>query len=133
MTVVNENPNLPPSPGRAHAKGGGYEISFYPGFVSRLRVIGQDGSNTLLYEQKTPYILPTGQTKPWPSSTLEIAGPGGRVMLQLDDPDQQVDRVVVVMKRRTEGGVQAHQDGEEDGDQVEAENGSVLCPPICPE
>jgi hypothetical protein len=115
--------DLPPSNPRECVTGEGYEICFYPGFVRRLTLV-TGGGETLLYEQSGPFILPPGQLKPWPSSTLEVRGNGASVMLQLNDPGQQVDRIEIVLKAR---------DGEGNEVRLVIEDGPVLCPPFCPE
>lgn len=113
----------PPSNPRECVSAGGYEICFYPGFVRRLTLV-QDGTETRAYEQTGSFILPPGQLKPWPSSTLTVRGNGVDVMLQLNDAGQQVDRMEIVLKAREEEGC-----GEV---RLVVEDGPVLCPPFCP-
>lgn len=116
--------DLPPSNPRECVSAAGYEICFYPGFVRRLTLV-EGGVETLAYEQNPPFVLPPGQLKPWPSSTLEVRGNGTSVMLQVSDPGQQVDRIEIVLKPR---------DGDGRGEmRLVVEDGPVLCPPFCPE
>jgi hypothetical protein len=134
----------------------GYRASFYPGFIGRLAVRSPE-KEVELYQQEEVFYLPPGYTKPWPTSTLEFSGPDGRrFVLQIDDPHQQIGRIEVHLKdpdapplmRKLRPGVVGHSDpGYPDpeppppssyGDPfgggliVIAEDGVVLCPPICP-
>jgi hypothetical protein len=117
-------PLLPPSPPRECVTVGGYEVCFYPGFVRRLALVNPDGTETLGYEQKVPFVLPPGQDKPWPSSTIEVRGNGASVMVQVNDPGQQIDRVEIALKAR---------DGRGRGPRLIVQDGPVLCPPLCPD
>jgi hypothetical protein len=117
-------PLLPPSPPRECVNVGGYEVCFYPGFVRRLVLVNPDGTETPGYEQKSPFVLPPGQVKPWPSSTIEVQGNGASIMVQVNDPDQQIDRMEISLKAR---------DGSGKGARLVVEDVAVLCPPLCPE
>lgn len=114
--------NLQPSNPLECVSVGGYEICFYPGFVRRLGLVDESGAETTAYEQRTPFVLPAGQLKPWPSSTITVQGNGVNVMLQVSDRDQQVDRIEVVLKAR---------DGSGNGSRLVVQDGPVLCPPYC--
>ncbi|WP_420127560.1 hypothetical protein [Longimicrobium sp.] len=118
----NLPPLLPPSPARECRSAGGYEACFYPGFVRRLSV-QEDGSETLIYEQKGVFVLPPGQLLPWPSNTLELRGNGRDIAMQLYDPLHEIERVEIVLKPRVVGG---------NPERVVVEDGPVLCPPLCP-
>lgn len=129
----------------------GYRASFYPGFVRRLAV-RKDGVETELYLQneKEPFYLPPGYDKPWPSSVLEFSAPSPerRILLQIDDPGQQIGRIEVQFKGpvptpvggqvpRVPGAVDSLLDGprcvEGEGHLVLViEDAPVLCPPACP-
>lgn len=115
---------FPPSPSRDCRSAGGYEACFYPGFVRRLAVVEPGGNEVVLYEQTGVYYLLPGQTRPWPSSSVEFSGGGRSFSLQVNDPDQQIDRIEVTLKASTAGGGQTR---------VVVQDGPVLCPPICPE
>lgn len=119
---------LPPSPPRKCCTAGGYEACFYPGFVRRLAIQHEDGSETLLYDQdfehtKMPFVLPAGQLEPWPSSTLELRGNGRDIMLMVNDPGRQIDQIEVVLKPLPGGRPE----------RLVLQDHPILCPPICPE
>ncbi len=115
--------NLPPSNPRECVSVAGYEVCFYPGFVRRLALV-EGGTETTAYEQRSAFVLPAGQERPWPSSTIEVRGNGVNVMVQVNDLDQQVDSIEIVLKAR---------DGSGNKVRLVAEDGPVLCPPYCPE
>lgn len=121
----------PPSPSRECRENNGRRACFYPGFVRRLAVVSSDGTETLLYEQPKdqPFILPPGQVKPWPTSTLEYRDDQGHsLMVHIDDPHHQIDRIEVRLK--APGVQRLGADG--GGDTLVCENEAILCPPICP-
>ena len=117
-------PLLPPSSPRECVNVGGYDVCFYPGFVRRLTLVNPDGTETPGYEQKAPFVLPPGQVKPWPSSTIEVRGNGASIMVQVSDAGQQIDRIEISLKPPHGGGK---------GPRLVIEDVAVLCPPICPE
>jgi hypothetical protein len=92
-------PNWPPSNPNGKAEKDGYSARFYPGFVRRLAVRAPDGTETELYKQSETFFLPPGTRKPWPISGLEFVRPDGRrLVLQVEDPDQQIDRIEIHLK-----------------------------------
>lgn len=127
----------------------GYRASFYPGFVRRLAV-RKDGVETDLYRQneKEPFYLPPGYDKPWPSSVLEFSASSGerRILLQIDDPGQQIGRIEVQFKGTGDGrpdgllpragaaaGALVDNPPCAEGEFVLViEDAPVLCPPACP-
>lgn len=122
-TGGSNHASLPPSPPRECRSAAGYDVCFYPGFVRKLSV-AEDGIETPVYEQERAFVLPPGQLAPWPSHTLELRGNGREVVMQLYDPNQQIERVEIVLKPR----------GEDcRPERLIVENGPVLCPPFCPE
>lgn len=121
---ASRNPHLPPSAQRECVQVEGYEVCFYPGFVRRLALVSPDGSETTAYEQKSPFVLPPGHNKPWPTSALEVRGHGTHVLVQVSDPGQEIDRIEISLKGR---------DGRGSGPKLVVEDGPVLCPPICGE
>ena len=157
-------PTHPPSNPNKTADKNGYWSRFYPGFVRRLSVWAEDGSQTLLYEQPAdePFYLPPGYTRPWASSTVELVRPDGRrLVLQVEDAHQQIDRIEVYLKgdgvkdaraaadtgkavRRKGGGKEARIQKDTGrgstpppppppgGVVLVIEDGPVLCPPACP-
>jgi hypothetical protein len=139
--------NHPPSNPNGRAEKDGFKASFYPGFVRRLAVRGADGAETELYRQSETFYLPPGFDKPWSSSTLEFTRPDGRrIVLQLEDPDQQIDRIEIHFKGNGTagfvpiGGYSGDLSPSGDpppppppGEVLICEDGVVLCPPICPE
>lgn len=149
MSVTNEPFPCPPSNPNKSVDRDGYRASFYPGFVSRLTVRDAAGLETDLYQQDTVFCLPPGYNKPWPNSTLEFSRPDGRrIVLQIDDPHQQIGRIEIHLKDTP--GAQPNlvrrivKDGDhlldsqpptspdEQGIVLIVEDGPVLCPPICP-
>lgn len=121
-------PTHPPSNPDKSVEKDGYRAQFYPGFVRRLAVRGPDGDVELYDQGGEPFILPPGDTDPWPSSTLEFVRPDGRrVLLQIDDPDRQIGRIEVYLK-----GDGAMTDGSGELLLI-CEDGPILCPPTCPE
>ena len=139
-------PNWPPSNPNGKAEKNGYSARFYPGFVRRLIVRAPDGTETELYKQAETFFLPPGTNKPWPISGLEFVRPDGRrLVLQIEDPDQQIDRIEIHLKGS--GATPPPLVGETDGLAAEdpgsppppppgevlvCEDGAVLCPPWCP-
>ncbi|HYW10570.1 MAG TPA: hypothetical protein VE871_01405 [Longimicrobium sp.] len=130
----------------------GYRASFYPGFVRRLAVL-RDGVELELYNQDPtePFFLPPGYDKPWPSSVLEFSAPSPerRILLQIDDPGQQIGRIEIRFKKPEAAPsgslLSAVGDavdsllgdppcaGEGEGEfRLIIEDAPVLCPPICP-
>lgn len=150
MSDTNQSfPTWPPSNPNGKAEKDGYSARFYPGFVRRLAVRGPDGTETELYNQHDkPFFLPPGHQKPWATSTLELVRPDGRrLVLHIEDPDQQIDRIEVHLKGKDHGGVAVplmEMDGlapsgdsppppPPPGEVLICEDGVVLCPPMCPE
>jgi hypothetical protein len=161
MSDTNEPiPVHPPSNPNRTADRDGYRAAFYPGFVRKLSVWAEGGKQTVLYEQPTEggdsrFYLPPGYTKPWAASTLEFTRPSGRrIVLQVEDPHQQIDRIEVYLKGEAavsatgaqvevNGGVKVPRLVGEDppppvppaegGVVLVVEDGPVLCPPACPE
>jgi len=146
MSDISETiPNLPPSNPNKTVDVDGYRASFYPGLVKRLAVRTTKGEVDLYRQnEKEPFVLPPGRTKPWPASTLEFVRPDGRrLLLQFDDPHRQIDRVEVHLKApstgREDGGVVAYSDplprppGDDGKIVLVLEDQAVLCPPVCPD
>lgn len=75
----------------------GYELFFYPGFSSRVSVMGAQGRETELYRQTEVYALPEGQ--PISSTRHAFQLRGGEhdrdFAFSIDDPKHQVARVIV--------------------------------------
>lgn len=157
MSGTNESiSNCQPSNPNKHVDKDGYRATFYPGFVSRLAVKDPaTGTETELYQQTEIFCLPPGSDKPWPTSTLHFARPDGRrIVLQIEDPDQQIGRIEIHLKsagatvrsdlvQQLVGEVQGLASGEspEGGEPTLPEepelilicdDGPVLCPPWCP-
>jgi hypothetical protein len=152
MSDTNEPiPTCPPSNPNKIVDKDGYRASFYPGFVSRLLVRDPATSlDTELYQQTEVFCLPPGYRKPWPTSTLEFSRPDGRrIVLQIEDPHQQIGRIEVHLKNTDAAPVRRDlvkrvmQEGdallgtepappEEPELILICEDGPVLCPPICP-
>jgi hypothetical protein len=153
-------PVHPPSNPNRTVDRDGFRASFYPGFVRRLSVWSEGGSNTVLYEQPlegpdSRFFLPPGYTRPWACSTVEFSRPDGRrLVLQVEDPHQQIDRIEVYLKGdaaaspkeaqvEVSGTVKLPRLVGEDppppvppaggGVVLVVEDGPVLCPPACPE
>jgi hypothetical protein len=116
-------PHLAASPPQECVHVDGYDVCFYPGFVRRLTLVAADGRKTTAYEQKSAFVLPPGQDKPWPSSTLEVRGNGTHVMVHVHDAGQQIDHIEIALKGRDGGR----------GPRLVVEDGPVLCPPLCGE
>jgi hypothetical protein len=146
MSDTNQTFSNPPSNPNAMVQKDGYSARFYPGFVRRLAVRSPEGTETELYRQSGTFFLPPGFDKPWATSTLEFVRPDGRrLVLQIEDPDQQIDRIEVHLKGKD--GTPAPVMGEPDamapadeeppppppGEVLICEDGAVLCPPWCPE
>lgn len=138
-------PTRPPSNPNGRAEKDGFKASFYPGFVRRLAVRSPDGTETELYRQSETFFLPPGQNKPWATSTVEFTRPDGRrIVMQMDDPDQLVDRIEIHFKANASArAVPLGEAGDalfggdppstEAGVVLVMEDGVVLCPPLCPE
>jgi hypothetical protein len=169
MSDTNEPiPTHPPSNPNVRVKVGDYEAALYPGFVGKLSVWNDKLEQTVLYEQgkdgqEPVFYLPPGYTKPWSTSTLEFVRPGPRrIVLQVEDAHQQIDRIEVFLKGDAPSavaGVDARVEtsatirpprlprliGEGEGEDpppppppppggvvLVVEDGPVLCPPACP-
>lgn len=140
-------PNRPPSNPNQRVEQNGYSARFYPGFVRRLALRAPDGTETELYRQSETFFLPPGADKPWPTSALEFVRPDGRrLVVQIEDPDQQIDRIEIHLKGS--GATPAPLGAEMDalssmddgpppppppGEVLVCEDGVVLCPPWCPQ
>ena len=124
----------PPSNPRECRDAGGYYACFYPGFVRRLAVV-RDGQETVIYEQDPtqPFVLPAGETEPWPSSGLEFSGgPDGRELrLELYDPQHEVERIEIVLRKKGGTTGEGGDDGN-GGERIVIDDLPVVCPPICP-
>lgn len=108
MSDTNEPiPTHPPSNPNVRVKVGDYEAALYPGFVRKLTVWNDKLEPTVLYEQGKDdvdpvFYLPPGYTRPWSTNTLEFVRPGPRrILVQVEDADQQIDRIVVYLKGDT--------------------------------
>lgn len=134
-SVPNNTHNRPnPSPShRVERKKCGqhdYEVGFYPGFASSIKV-----NETEVYKQGETFVLPSGMSKPLSSHAVQIrCSKGYNVVLQLDDPHHVIDEIVVKLRdpdemAREGGGVFANQVG--GGDTVTIENKAQTCPPNC--
>lgn len=119
----------PPSPSRDEREVDGYYASFYPGFVRRLAV-RQAERETVIYEQEKPFVLPAGETEPWPCSVLHFSGgaAGRDIRLQVDDPHRQIARIEVVFKK---AGDEQRSGVGEDGETLVLNETPLLCPPMC--
>ncbi|HWK89951.1 MAG TPA: hypothetical protein VNP72_08140 [Longimicrobium sp.] len=126
---TSSSPGREPSPAREMRDDGTYRACFYPGFVRRLAV-RRGGKETVLYEQDRPFNLPAGADRPFPTSVVEFdGGPDGRSFaLQIHDPHQDIDRILVRLKPRS---TEADDTGEDE--EVEILDTPILCPPFCDE
>lgn len=134
--------NRPPSPSRKCVDVGTdkpFRLCFYGGFVSRV-LRQSDGSlePEVLYDQRKdgdfPFVLPAGEKRPWTSNFFEFqGGPEERnFSLHINDPQQQIERIEVVLKPRvldSDTGVVAMQGG--GNDRIIIEDNSICCPPHC--
>lgn len=119
-----------PTPTRQYSKAGGYDCWFYGGWVSKVTV-RRGGEVTEVYAQKESFVLPAGADQPFTLCQTEIQGLDlPRFTVTLDDPHHVVDRIEVVLKRRTENGGGDQDDGDDD-DRVILSNSPALCPPHC--
>ena len=133
-------PLHPPSNPRECRDADGYHACFYPGFVRRLAVV-RDGRETVVYEQdpKQPFVLPAGETEPWPSCGLEFSGgPDGRKLrLELYDPQREVERIEIVLRKKGASRTEGWDDGDGEGcgdgsERIVIDETPLICPPICP-
>lgn len=117
----------PPSPSEKHVSKDTYELSFYPGFVSRVTVV-QDSIEDALFVQDQPFVLPAGTTTPWTTSAFHLrGGPNQRhIRLEIHDPQQGIEYIEVKFKPKAGLVV-----GGGEGETVRVTNGPVLCPPAC--
>ncbi|HEU0016451.1 MAG TPA: hypothetical protein VFQ45_22415 [Longimicrobium sp.] len=130
MTDGNLVPPLlgDPSPSQECRDDGTYRACFYPGFVRRLAVRRGD-AETVLYEQEKPFRLPAGATKPFPASVVEFdAADGRRFTLQIYDPNQGIDRIMVRLKPPA-----GKEGASGEAEEVEIVDTPILCPPFCEE
>lgn len=138
-----------PSETRANRKGeiGGksYDVTFYPGWVSRVAVRHGAEPETEIYNQKGekekdrnvhPFVLPEGQEKRLERSLFEFSGgPHGKPWaLEIHDPHEAIARIEITLKAPAgsgngAGGVHAMQSP--DPTVVVLEDTPVLCPPMC--
>jgi hypothetical protein len=126
------NHNRPPSPPRQCRDRDGYRCCFYGGWL-RKATVKRNGTDIVIYEQdpKDPFVLPPGADRPFTTSQIEFRGDGVvPISITLDDPGHVVDRIEVVLKKKTEGGV-ADGNGDGDGDRLILENTPMICPPHC--
>lgn len=127
MSDQDSSVSRTPSPDRECRDRDGYHTCFYPGFVRKV-VVRQDGAEIVLYEQEAPFVLPDGETEPWPSSEFELSGGPNRqdVRLRIDDPLHRIARIEVVFRPAGDGGTE---DGGEES--VTIFDAPVICPPNC--
>lgn len=127
----------PSPPHKVVKKGVGdheFTAGFYPGFARSITVNGVN-----VYNQKEdgpfPFVLPSGEDKPWHSSVIDLSSTKGyHLVLHLDDPDHVVERVVLHLRHPDSNdavarSVAAFQGG--DGDEVAIDETPVICPPFC--
>ncbi|MBA4157002.1 MAG: hypothetical protein H0X65_05950 [Gemmatimonadetes bacterium] len=110
----------------------GYELTFYPGFVSRVTVRGDGGAEHELYKQRNVYHLPKGQAKPRTKHKLRLKGGKKKqnITLDIDDPELRIARITVELYGED------HQPGGGETEDVvvetmEVQNFPKTCPPWC--
>lgn len=122
----------PPSPSRKKQEKDGYAADFYPGFVGAVLVRREGAEDVVLYRQAPddPFILPAGSDKPFETSEFDFSG--GKLArhfrLVITDPHREIDSIVVKLRGTSER-LGAVEGGDEE---VVIQDGTVLCPPMCP-
>lgn len=112
-------------------RGGGYELTVYPGFASRVLARVQGEEVRTLYRQTAPFHLPQGQKEPAARHLLRVrGGPFQRdLAFRVHDPRHQIAAIVVQLYRP------GHVPGSgSDGEIVETldlVNTAQCCPPTC--
>lgn len=123
---------MPPATAQDYRSGKGYGLWFYPGFVSRCDVKGEDGGDVPLYRQQGTWHNPDGDD-PATVSQVVFTAPGGRgFALQVDDFSKCIEKITVHLKpvsRRPRPPGGGYGDG--DGDTVTIYNSANVCPPNC--
>ena len=125
--------------------GKSYDVTFYPGWVSRVAVRRGDEPETEIYNQTSekekdrnlnPFNLPEGQDKRPETCAVEFAGgPAGKAWgLEIHDPHDAIARIEVTLKTSATGengagGVYAMQNTEPVV--IVLDDTAVLCPPMC--
>lgn len=122
----------PPSPSRKKQEKDGYLADFYPGFVASVVVRREGQDDVVVYQQAAddPFVLPAGSVKPYETSEFDFSGGKleRRFRLVITDPHREIDSITVRLKAASERLGDAGGDAEE----VTIQDGSVLCPPMCP-
>ncbi|MBB4639092.1 hypothetical protein [Longimicrobium terrae] len=122
----------PPSPSRKKKEKDGYAADFYPGFVAGVVVRREGQEDVVVYRQAEddPFILPAGSDRPFETSEFDFTG--GKLArhfrLTITDPHREIDSITVRLKARSE----RLGDAEGEFEEVMIQDGSVLCPPMCP-
>ena len=104
-------------------RGGGYELTFYPGFVSRAVVQDAAGVPVELYRQEAPFRLPAGMRRAAGSHQVVLRGGahGRDVALSVMDPANGIARITVALH--------AGSGGEEEV--LTLLDNAQTCPPYC--
>lgn len=105
------------------ARGGGYELTFYPGFVSRAVVEGAGGEPVELYRQEAPFRLPAGMRRASGSHQVVLRGGahGRDVALSVMDNANSIARITVALHAGSGGGEEV----------LTLLDNAQTCPPYC--
>lgn len=121
---------MTPPPKHKKVDKDGYELTFYPGFLSRA-VVQVDGREDVLYKQVESHSVKDQPDEPLPRFELRLrGGPNDRnVTLHVDDPQHAIAEIVIRMYPKgykPEAGVSPPP-----AEVLSAVNDAMLCPPIC--
>lgn len=122
---------MTPPPKHKKVDKDGYELTFYPGFLSK-GTVQVDGKDDVLYEQKVPHGVKDQPDEPLTRYELRLqGGPNDRdVTLHVHDPKHAVAEIVV--KFYPKGYRRPEAAGAPAPDEIlSAVNDAILCPPVC--
>ena len=101
------------------AEGGGYALTFYPGFASRAYIQEPSGEIVELYRQGAPFDVRAGVATKH-QLRLNGASLDESIAIAIDDRKHDIAEIRIALYAR--GGLRT----------LVLENGPVLCPPLCP-
>lgn len=119
-------------PEEQNASKDGYQLDFYPGFLSLCTVRSSGGGEVEVYRQQGTYHLPPGQTRPRSRHRLRFQGgaKGQDVTLEVTDPALRIKKITIELYGDDHVAGSGRESATEDT--VTLTNNGTTCPPECP-
>jgi hypothetical protein len=107
----------------------GYEVTFYPGFASEIKLKNGDGTE-VLFKQEKPFRLPKGHKKPDSKHFLVFKGGKNKQDVRFDirDPELRIARITVELYEQNKDDVAK---AERTTETFLVEEDPITCPPDC--